>query len=156
MSGHTIRLSAAVLEPGTPHGQLRWIAFRLAPLRFLAFNENLDHFMLRPRCAPAIARHFFWRVKNFLRWQLKPGGPVYTWAWRLRHPASLHRPAAYRAALAAGWAASLLRRLASPAPTRPLLPARTASASSSLPATARICWTACSPACSANSNQTPK
>ncbi|MCC6343684.1 MAG: glycosyltransferase [Bryobacterales bacterium] len=122
MSGHTIRLSAAVLEPRTPHGQLRWIAFRLAPLRFLAFNENLDHFMLRPRCAPAIARHLFWRVKNFLRWQLKPGGPAYTWAWRLRHPASLHRPAAYRAALAAGWAASLLRRLASPRPDPPATP----------------------------------
>ncbi|MCC6365167.1 MAG: glycosyltransferase [Bryobacterales bacterium] len=120
--GHTIRLSAAVFEPKTPYGPMRWIAFRLAPLRFLAFNENLDHFMLRPRCAGTLARHFYWRLKSFLRYQFNPGGAAYTWAWRLRHPASLKRPAAYRAALLAGWGASLIRRIAPPRPDPPVRP----------------------------------
>jgi GT2 family glycosyltransferase/glycosyltransferase involved in cell wall biosynthesis len=107
----TVRLAAVILEPNTPYWRMRWMAFRISPLQFLAFNENLDNFMLRPRCAGTIARHFLWRAKNFLRWQLKPGGPVYTWAWRLRHPKQLRRPLFYAAGRLAGAIASRLRPL---------------------------------------------
>ncbi|MBL8233823.1 MAG: glycosyltransferase [Bryobacterales bacterium] len=107
----TVRLAAVVLEPKTPYWRLRWMAFRLSPLQFLAFNENLDNFMLRPRCAGTIARHFLWRSKNFLRWQSKPGGPLYTWLWRLRHPKQLRRPLFYAAGRLAGAIASWLRPL---------------------------------------------
>lgn len=106
-----VRLAAVVLEPKTPYWPMRWMAFRISPLQFLAFNENLDNFMLRPRCAGTIARHFIWRAKNFLRWQLKPGGPTYTWAWRLLHPKHLRRPLFYAAGRLAGAAASRLRPL---------------------------------------------
>ncbi len=110
VSGQRIRLSAVVLEPNTPYRAMRWIAFLLAPAAFLAFNENLDHFMLRPRSVPAILGHFAWRMKNFVRWQLRPGGWAYTWAWRLRHPTHLRRPFYYRLALLSGWLAALARR----------------------------------------------
>ncbi|MBL8174213.1 MAG: glycosyltransferase [Bryobacterales bacterium] len=111
-----VRLSAAVLEPNTPYRRMRWMALRLSPRGFIAFNENLDHYMLRPRSAPVMARHLLWRGKNFLRWQLRPGGTAYTWAWRARHPSALRRPALYRAALLAGFAAKQLRRFRSGTP----------------------------------------
>ncbi|MBI3679463.1 MAG: glycosyltransferase [Acidobacteria bacterium] len=111
VAGHRVRLCAVVLEPNTPYWRMRWIAFRIAPLYFLAFNENLDHFMLRPQSLPTMARHFLWRARNFVRWQLKPGGKLHTWAWRLRHPKALRRPFYYRVALIAGWAAEIARRL---------------------------------------------
>ncbi|MCS7024954.1 MAG: glycosyltransferase [Bryobacteraceae bacterium] len=106
-----VRLSAVVLEPRTPYGQMRWIAFFLAPRNWVAFNENLDHFMLRPRCLGSIARHLLWRAKNFFRWQFSPGGPAYTWAWRLAHPKHLRRPLFYAAGRLAGAVASRLRPL---------------------------------------------
>lgn len=109
LGGAKVRLAGAVLEPNTPYWRMRWMALRLSPAGFIAFNENLDHFMLRPRSMPTIARHFFWRLKNFVRWQTRPGGTAYTWAWRLRHPKALRRPAYYRAALVAGWLGRMVR-----------------------------------------------
>jgi glycosyltransferase involved in cell wall biosynthesis/GT2 family glycosyltransferase len=119
-----VALSAVVLDPKSPYRSLRWIGFRLAPGRFLAFNENLNHFMLRPGSAITIGRHFEWRAKNFLRYHFKHGGFFYTWYWRLRQPVLLKRPLLYRAALAAGRLASLLKagspRATSPSIGQPL------------------------------------
>ena len=50
---------------------MRLAALLLSPAGFLAFNENLNDFMLRPRCLPAILRHAAWRVKNLLRWSVR-------------------------------------------------------------------------------------
>lgn len=102
LAGRTVRLSAVVLDPKSPHSRLRWIGFRFAPLRFLVFTENLGNFMLRPRCAGTIARHALWRAKNFFLFHFLHGGFFYTWYWRLRQPQLLRRPFFYRAALAAG------------------------------------------------------
>ncbi len=104
-----VHLSAVILDPKSPHKNLRWIGFRFSPLRFLAFNEQLGHFMLRPRCAGTIGRHLFWRAKNFFLFHVKHGGFVYTWYWRLRQPGLLRRPGYYRGAVAAGWLSSWLR-----------------------------------------------
>ena len=101
--GKRIRLAGVLLVPAVPYRRMRLMALMLSPAGFLAFNENLDSFMLRPRCARAIVLHALWRVRNFLRWQLRPGGRVYTFLWRLRHPREFRVPAAYRAGLAAGW-----------------------------------------------------
>ncbi|HUQ90419.1 MAG TPA: glycosyltransferase [Bryobacteraceae bacterium] len=120
--GAKVRLAAVILEPQSPYWPMRWMAFRLSPPGFIAFNESLDNFMLRPRCAGTIARHFGWRLKAFLRFQLRPGGTWYTWAWRLRHPKALRRPAVYRAALIAGWLASLIRRIVPARPDPPPKP----------------------------------
>ena len=64
--GRSIRLAAIMLVPNVPLRRLRLIALLLAPLNLLAFNENLNDFMLRPRCIPAILRHGLWRIRNFL------------------------------------------------------------------------------------------
>jgi GT2 family glycosyltransferase/glycosyltransferase involved in cell wall biosynthesis len=108
VTGLDVELAAILQQPRMPFWAMRWAAMRRWPLRMLVFNENLDHFMLRPRQIPAILRYFLWRAKNFARWETRPGGAVYTFAWRLRHPGAWRRPAAYRAAL---WSGALARSL---------------------------------------------
>jgi glycosyltransferase involved in cell wall biosynthesis len=72
--GKSIRLAGVMLVPNVPFRAMRLMAFLLAPRNFLAFNENLNNFMLRPRCLPAIARHVAWRVKNFVKWHWSDEG----------------------------------------------------------------------------------
>jgi GT2 family glycosyltransferase/glycosyltransferase involved in cell wall biosynthesis len=81
--GKSIRLAGVMLVPSVPYRQMRLLAFLLAPLRFLAFNENLNHWMLRPRCAGTIVRHFAWRVRNFLRWHFGRNGTLRRRDWGL-------------------------------------------------------------------------
>ncbi len=66
--GKSIRLAGVMLVPNVPFRAMRLLALALAPRNFLAFNENLNNFMLRPRCVPAMLRHAAWRVKNFVKW----------------------------------------------------------------------------------------
>ena len=113
--GNRIRLAGVLLVPGVPYRRMRLMALMLAPIGFLAFNENLDSFMLRPRCLRAIARHIAWRLTNSLRWQLRPGGTLYKWAWRTRHPGQWRLPVLYKTALAAGWLAAGIKRFLPPA-----------------------------------------
>ena len=72
--GKSIRLAGVILVPNVPFRRMRILAFLLAPLYFLAINENLNDFMLRPRSLPAIVRHCVWRAGNFLRWHLRGNG----------------------------------------------------------------------------------
>jgi len=116
LGGQKVRLSACVLEPKTPYWPMQWMALWLSPIGFIAFNENLDNYMLRPRCAPTIARHFYWRLRSFLTFQLNPGGTWYTWVWRVRHPSALRRPAFYWAGVFAGWAAAIARTIVAARP----------------------------------------
>lgn len=102
LGARKVRLAAVILEPRTPYWGLRLLGFAIAPLYFLAFNENGEHFMLRPRSIPSIARHGLWRVKNFLKWQFNPGGWIYTQLWRIAHPGEFRRPIYYRLALLRG------------------------------------------------------
>jgi glycosyltransferase involved in cell wall biosynthesis len=83
LRGRRIDYTALVLEPRIPARALRWIAFRLNPLRCLFFNENLDHFMLRPQSAAAMAGHFVWRVGNWVRLQGKSYAGWRKWMRRL-------------------------------------------------------------------------
>ncbi len=99
LADRKIRIGAVILEPRTPFRALRWIGFALAPFYLLAFNEQGEHFMLRPKSLPSIGRHGWWRVTNYLRWQTHPGGWMYTQFWRLVHPRELRRPMYYRMAL---------------------------------------------------------
>jgi GT2 family glycosyltransferase/glycosyltransferase involved in cell wall biosynthesis len=78
--GHAIRLAAVMLVPNVPFRRMRLLAFVLSPRGFLAFNENLNNFMLRPSSLPTIARHMVWRVKNTLRWALRAARKA---DWRL-------------------------------------------------------------------------
>jgi glycosyltransferase involved in cell wall biosynthesis len=70
LRGSSIRLAAVMLTPNVPLRRLRMLAFLLAPLNIIAFNEDMNHFMLRPRSVPGIVRHALWRARNFVRWHL--------------------------------------------------------------------------------------
>ncbi len=74
--GKSIRLAGVLLVPNVPFRRMRVLAFLLAPLYFLAINENLNDFMLRPGSLPAMGRHFAWRVRNFVRWHLNEHGAL--------------------------------------------------------------------------------
>ena len=71
LRGHDIRLAGVMLVPNVPFRRMRLLALVLSPRAFVAFNENLNHFMLRPASLPAIARHIAWRAANLLRWTLR-------------------------------------------------------------------------------------
>ena len=71
LRGHEIRLAGVMLVPNVPFRRMRLLALVLSPRAFVAFNENLNHFMLRPASLPAIARHIAWRATNVLRWSLR-------------------------------------------------------------------------------------
>ncbi|HET8547323.1 MAG TPA: glycosyltransferase, partial [Bryobacteraceae bacterium] len=114
IGGRRIRVAALLGQPRMPYWRMRLVPFLLAPLRTLVYNENLDHIALRPRSLPHIAKHFAWRGGNLVRWELRPGGTVYTWAWRLLNPTALRRPLLYRSALLAGLAAALVRKVTPP------------------------------------------
>jgi len=94
IGGRPVALAAMVLQPNLPYWKMRWAAAGW-PLRLMVFNENLDHFMLRPRSVPTMFGHVKWRLKNAVRWQVRPGGTLYTFLWRLRHPWAFRRPVGY-------------------------------------------------------------
>lgn len=97
-SDKEVVLAGLILQPNMPYWHMRFIPMRLWPFRTVFYNENLDHFMLRPRSLGTIARHFLWRAGNFVRWELRPGGGTYTFLWRLAHPGAFKRPLDYRRA----------------------------------------------------------
>ena len=103
--GRKIRLAAVMLQPNMPYRRMRLIALLMSPLGFLAYNEHLGSFMLRPRNVSTMARHALWRTKNFFRWQSRPGGHAYTWVWRATHPRAAKIPLLAAAARLAAWAA---------------------------------------------------
>jgi glycosyltransferase involved in cell wall biosynthesis len=72
--GKSIRLAGVLLVPNVPFRRMRLLALVLAPLYFLAVNEHLNDFMLRPANLPAIVRHLLWRLRNFTRWHLSSDG----------------------------------------------------------------------------------
>ena len=106
--------SAIVLQPRQPYWKLRWLGFRLTPLRLLIFNENLDHYRLHPRSLPNIARHLRWRARNLYEWETNPGGWLYTQVWRLFHPRAYRRPLYWRLARLAGQRAAARKTIAPP------------------------------------------
>jgi glycosyltransferase involved in cell wall biosynthesis len=89
--GKSIRLAGVMLVPNVPFRAMRLMALLLAPRNFLAFNENLNNFMLRPRCLPAIARHIAWRVRNFVKWHWSEEGARARRAHRAVAPAAPER-----------------------------------------------------------------
>ena len=118
-----VRISAVILQPRMPYWRMRLIAFLLSPWNFLAFNEALGHFMLRPRSLGTIVRHVLWRTRNFFVWEFSPGGAIYTFLWRLIHPRAFLRPFRVLMARVAGRLAATRKpgppMVAPPLTTRP-------------------------------------
>jgi GT2 family glycosyltransferase/glycosyltransferase involved in cell wall biosynthesis len=75
LGNRKIRLAAVLLVPNMPYRRMRLMALLLSVRGFLAYNENLDSFMFRPRSLGAILRHFRWRIANFFRWHLRTENP---------------------------------------------------------------------------------
>ena len=119
LRGKKIRLAGVLLVPRMPYRRMRLMALLLAPLAFLAFNENLDNFMLRPWTAGVILRHLAWRARNLLWHELHPGGGVYTFFWRLARPHEWRRPLARMGAALGGAIAACLKPLRRAAPNPP-------------------------------------
>jgi GT2 family glycosyltransferase/glycosyltransferase involved in cell wall biosynthesis len=72
LAGRQIRLGAIILEPKTPHQALRRLGRKMTPLfRTLVFNEDGQHFVLRPDNAHVMLRHGLWRMGNLVRSQKK-------------------------------------------------------------------------------------
>jgi glycosyltransferase involved in cell wall biosynthesis len=70
--GKSIRLAGVLIVPNPPIPEMRLLALWLAPLYFLAVNENLDDFLLlRPGSVPLILRHIAWRTRSFLAWHFR-------------------------------------------------------------------------------------
>jgi hypothetical protein len=109
--GQHIRLCAVILQPRVPYRRMRLLAFLLTPRNFLAFNENFDHFMLRPRSLPAIVRHLVWRTRNLVASQFSPGGACYTFFYGLRHPNVFRRPLHTLSANVAGMVVGTLKAI---------------------------------------------
>ncbi len=103
LNGRPIAEAAIALQPNMPYWPMRRMGLRAKGYGLLVFNENLNHFSLRPSSAPAMIRHLIWRTGNLIRWQMRPGGKTYTWLWRISHPADgFRRPVLYRLAQWAG------------------------------------------------------
>ena len=103
VKGTKIRLAAVMLQPNMPYRRMRLMALLMSPIGFIAYNEHLGSFMLRPRNVSTMFRHALWRTKNFFRWQSRPGGHFYTWAWRATHPRQAKIPLLATAARMAAW-----------------------------------------------------
>jgi GT2 family glycosyltransferase/glycosyltransferase involved in cell wall biosynthesis len=116
--GRRIRLAGVMLVPNVPYRRLRLIALLLSPAGFIAYNENLDHWMLRPRCLPLMLRHLIWRARNLVVFETHPGGRLYTLLWRLVRPSQWRRPLALWLGRCAGVAAAA-RKALRPARRRP-------------------------------------
>lgn len=92
LAGKRIRLAGVLLVPNVPYRRMRLMALLLSPAGFLAYNEAMGSWMLRPRSVPAIARHALWRARNWLRCQRRKKREPRLWL--LHHAAALApRPA---------------------------------------------------------------
>lgn len=103
LNGLQVKLAGLYLDPQVPYWPLRRLALQSTTWQsWVFFTTDLNHFMLRPRSLPAVARYALWRAKEIARFQLNPGGDLYTFCWRLAHPSHFRRP----------WKAFLARRAA--------------------------------------------
>lgn len=123
LAGKRIEFCGLILQPRMPYWRLRRLALHFGGFRTIFFNEQLDHFMLRPRSLPQIVRHVWWRFKNLLRWELRPGGATFTLLWRLLHPTAFERPILVAWARASGWFAARKKGATTPEPApAPVVP----------------------------------
>lgn len=111
LRGRRIAWSALVLDRLLPYWPMRAAALWVSRGRLLLFNEQMNHFALRPGDALQALRFLRWRLRDWIHRQTHPGGWLYTQLWRLRHPRAWLRPLLVSFALAAGVYARIWKRL---------------------------------------------
>lgn len=111
LRGRRLAWAAIVLDRLLPYWPMRAAALWLSRGRLLLFNEQMNHFALRPGDAPQALRFLRWRLRDWIHRQTHPGGWLYTQVWRLRHPRAFLRPLFANLALAAGFQARLWKSL---------------------------------------------
>jgi GT2 family glycosyltransferase/glycosyltransferase involved in cell wall biosynthesis len=115
LAGRGIRLGAIILEPRTPHGTLRKLGRMMSPrFRLMVFNENGEHFMMRPDNLHVMLRHGLWRTRNLLRSQTRPKGTLYERLKLLKDSKARRLSILYRRALDRGRWLAANRRPAPP------------------------------------------
>ena len=82
--------------------------------RLMVFNENGEHFMMRPDNLHVMLRHGLWRTGNLLRSQMRPKGTLYERVKLLRDPQARRLSILYRRALDRGRWLAANRRPAPP------------------------------------------
>ena len=122
IAGRPVILAGIILQPNMPYWKMRMIAWKNWPFRVAAFNDNMNHWMLRPKQLPIIMRHLLWRLRNLVVSQSMPGSATYTVFWRIGHPRAFQRPLAALGARVAGRFTLLRKHLHAPAVDPPLLP----------------------------------
>jgi len=110
LRGRQIAWTGLVLDRELPYWPMRAAALAVSRGRLLLFNEQMNHFALRPGDAPQALRFLAWRLREFIHRQTHPGGWLYTQLWRLRHPKAYERPLLALLASATGRYAALRKR----------------------------------------------
>ena len=120
IAGRQVVLAGIILQPNMPYWNMRLTAWKNWPLRVVAFNDSMDHWMVRPRSFPTIVKHVLWRLRNLIVSQSRPGSGSYTFFWRLAHPWAFKRPFNAFSAKAAGAIAQRMKLMQADAVDPPL------------------------------------
>jgi GT2 family glycosyltransferase/glycosyltransferase involved in cell wall biosynthesis len=96
LAGRRIAAAAVILDPNKPYRRLRWIAFRVAGMRLIAFDRRgqrtgVTRYLVRGAAGSVRAR-------------------ASRWTGRIARPSTLRRPFYYRTAWLAGLAAAWIKR----------------------------------------------
>ncbi|GIU79466.1 MAG: hypothetical protein KatS3mg005_2704 [Bryobacteraceae bacterium] len=118
LRGCRLAWAALVLDRLLPYWPMRAAALWISRGRLLLFNEQMNHFALRPGDAPQALRFLRWRLRDWIHRQTHPGGWLYTQLWRVRHPRAYLRPLFASIALAAGFHARFWKSLRRAPPLR--------------------------------------
>lgn len=118
LRGCRLAWAALVLDRLLPYWPMRAAALWISRGRLLLFNEQMNHFALRPGDAPQALRFLRWRLRDWIHRQTHPGGWLYTQLWRVRHPRAYLRPLFASIALAAGVHARLWKSIRRASPLR--------------------------------------
>ena len=111
IDGKRIARCSMLLDRRTPHFKLRAAGFLLAPLQARFFDEQLNHFELRPGSLFGILRHWKRRLGAWVRFQANPGGDLFVFLWRCLHPSHFRRPIRHLVAVNVGRITGVVKAL---------------------------------------------
>ncbi len=110
IAGKSIQHCSVLMDRKVPHRKLRFLAFLVAPPhRATLFDEQWNRYRLFPGTGGSVIQFWARRLRNWVRFQSNPGGGIYNFFWRLKHPSHFRRPLRYFIATQVGRAAALVK-----------------------------------------------